>query len=148
MLKWEVPILLDSPVCRWCGCVSRIHGVSNNDVSFLTRTATSVLEGENTLSILGPTANIYDPKILYNAMANKFILMALHGSSSSLSELYIAYSVSNDPMDGWCYSIDGNPGDLSSWWFDYPSIGHSAEDLFISGNMLNSACTKPLHSSD
>lgn len=95
-------------------------------------------EGENTFwSILGPTANIYDPKILYNAVANKFILMALHGSSSSLSELYVAFSVSNNPMDGWWYyTFDGNPGALSSWWFDYPSIGHSAEDLFISGNMF------------
>ena len=127
-----------------CAAVSNtgfIVASNNTHVEFFDEQGNVLYsEGEDTFwATNGPTANIYDPKILYHAGEDKFILLALHGSSSSLTEMYIAFSASNNPLDGWWYyKINANPGSLSSWWFDYPSIGHS-EDLFISGNMFTNS---------
>lgn len=89
---------------------------------------------------LNPTSIVYDPKVLYNAAQNKFVLVALHGTSSSVSDIFVAFSVSENPsVDGWwLYSIDANDGDTNNW-FDYPSIAHTTEDLYVSGNMFNNA---------
>ena len=120
------------------------HVVSSNNthVEFHSEDGTQ-LYSETTgtfWSANSPTGIVYDPKILYNASQNKFILLALHGTSSSLSELYVAFSITNNPQDGfWIYKFDANPGDLSSWWFDYPSIAHSAVDFYVSGNMFNNS---------
>lgn len=84
-----------------------------------------------------PTGNIYDPKVLYDSGADRFIYMILHGTSSQQSELLVCFSKSNNPaQDGWwVYRIQANQGHAGSW-FDYPNIGVSTNELYISGNMF------------
>ncbi len=87
-----------------------------------------------------PTANIYDPKVIYDSGADRFIYMILHGSSSQQSELFICFSKTNNPATGswWVYRIQANQAHPGSW-FDYPSIGISNNELYISGNMFTDA---------
>jgi len=84
-----------------------------------------------------PQGNIYDPKVLYDSGADRFIYMILHGTSSQQSELLICFSQSNNPaQDGWwVYRVQANQGHSGSW-FDYPNIAVSNNELYISGNMF------------
>ncbi|MCF8459804.1 MAG: T9SS type A sorting domain-containing protein [Flavobacteriales bacterium] len=87
-----------------------------------------------------PTGNIYDPKVLYDSGSDRFIYMILHGTSSQQSELLICFSQTNNPATGnwWVYRIQANQGHPGSW-FDYPNIGVSNNELYISGNMFTDA---------
>lgn len=87
-----------------------------------------------------PTGNIYDPKVLYDSGADRFIYMILHGTSSAQSELLICFSQSNNPAnDGWwIYRIQANQGHSGSW-FDYPNMAVSNNEVYITGNMFTDA---------
>jgi len=93
-------------------------------------------------SFLNPTpnANIYDPRVIYDSGADRFIYTVLHGTSSAQSELFICFSRSNNPAnDGWwVYRIQANPGHPGSW-FDYPNMAISNNEVYISGNMFTDA---------
>jgi hypothetical protein len=84
-----------------------------------------------------PTGLIYDPKVLYDSGADRFIYMILHGTSSQLSELLICFSQSNNPaQDGWwVYRVQANQAHPGSW-FDYPNIAVSNNELYVTGNMF------------
>ncbi|MCB9190812.1 MAG: T9SS type A sorting domain-containing protein [Flavobacteriales bacterium] len=87
-----------------------------------------------------PTGNIYDPKVLYDSGADRFIYLILHGTSSQQSELLICFSQSNNPaQDGWwVYRVQANQAHPGSW-FDYPNIGVSNNEFYVSGNMFTDA---------
>ena len=116
---------------------------ANNNMFEVFNDAGGVLYSANNSvfwSANNPTAVVYDPKVLYNADENKFVAMALHGSSSSLTEIYLAFSVSENPsVDGWWfYKITANVDDATNW-FDYPNIGYSDSDFYVTGNMFSDA---------
>jgi hypothetical protein len=87
-----------------------------------------------------PTGNIYDPRVLYDSGSDRFIYLILHGTSSQQSELLICFSQSNNPAnDGWwVYRIQANQAHPGSW-FDYPNIGVSNNEFYVSGNMFTDA---------
>ena len=87
-----------------------------------------------------PTANIYDPKVIYDSGADRFIYVVLHGTSSQQSELFICFSQTNNPATGswWVYRVQANQAHPGTW-FDYPNIGVSNNELYISGNMFTDA---------
>lgn len=88
--------------------------------------------GDNSL-----TGIIYDPRVFYDPDNDRFILVVLHGSTSTTSKVLVCFSKSNRPdLDGWhFYKLSGNPfgNDL---WFDYPNIGINKNELFITGNLF------------
>ena len=82
---------------------------------------------------------MFDPHVLYDSLHDRFIVVLLHGFSSSQSKVLIFFSKSNYPLDGWYgYKLSGNPfsgisiPDTS--WTDYPNIGLNDDELFINGN--------------
>jgi hypothetical protein len=82
---------------------------------------------------------LYDPKVIYDSQEDRFILVVLHGSTSSTSQVLLCFSKTNNPQDGWwVYKISGNPASDGSW-FDYPNIGVSNDEVFISGNLFSNA---------
>ncbi len=81
----------------------------------------------------------FDPRVVYDNLHDRFIVVLLHGFSSSKSKVLVCFSKTNDPMDGWnIYQLSGNPYQDSSWT-DYPTIGVSDDDLFINGNRFGDA---------
>lgn len=78
----------------------------------------------------------YDPKLLYDPIADRFILVFLNGRESNESLIIVAFSSTNDPSDAWhLYGLSGNPlGD--STWTDYPAMAITNNELFITGNLL------------
>ena len=85
---------------------------------------------------VGTLDRSYDPKIVFDPIANRFIIVYLEGSESSDTRIIVAYSKTNNPLDGWnVYQLDGNPFG-GKVWTDYPMIAINGEDLFITVNIL------------
>lgn len=83
---------------------------------------------------LNITNSKFDPKIIYDPMAKKFILIFLNGSSFGTSRVVICFSTTSNPTDPWnLYKLNGNPINNSTW-SDYPVVGISNQDLFIGVN--------------
>ncbi len=78
----------------------------------------------------------YDPKITFDPIEEKFILVFLQGSLSSDSRIIIGFSTTQDPRDAWnFYALEGTPFG-GPYWSDYPIIGISKRDLFVTVNIL------------
>ncbi len=83
---------------------------------------------------LGFTTSKFDPKIVYDPIADRFILVFLAGNTHQNSKIVIAYTQTNDPTEDWnVYILKGNPIDNLTW-SDYPVIGINDEELFIGFN--------------
>ncbi len=82
------------------------------------------------------TGSFFSPRVLYDPVEERFILVTLHGKTSSTSRVILSFSKSKDPQDGWnVYKLPGNPlGDGS--WFDFASIGISTNEVYVSGNLI------------
>jgi hypothetical protein len=81
----------------------------------------------------------FDPRVIYDNLHDRFIIVLLHGFTSTTSKILVCFSKTNNPVDGWnIYQLSGNPlGD--STWTDYPTIGISDDDLFINGNRFGNS---------
>lgn len=78
----------------------------------------------------------YDPKVTYDPVAGKFILVFLQGSLSADTRIIVGFSETSDPTQDWhFYAINGNPFG-GQFWSDYPIIGINKDDLFITVNIL------------
>ncbi len=82
-------------------------------------------------------SSVYDSRILYDVELNRFVILALHGNTPQTTKIVMAFSKYEDPSAGWYYySIKGNPLNDPNW-FDYPNVGMTKKDLFISGLIRN-----------
>jgi hypothetical protein len=88
------------------------------------------------------TASFFSPRVLYDPVEERFILVTLHGKTSSTSRVVVSFSKSNNPQDGWyVYKLPGNPlGDGT--WFDFASIGISTNEVYVSGNLIDGTTLK------
>jgi len=81
---------------------------------------------------------VCDPVVIYDNQQDRFILFFQESSGTAAgSQLCICFSKSNNPAnDGWWkYTITGNPLNDGSW-FDYPKMGISTNELYITGNLF------------
>ncbi|MCC6412778.1 MAG: hypothetical protein IT270_14025, partial [Saprospiraceae bacterium] len=117
-----------------------IVSIVNSNISFVDENGMVSLSSvslDEYLEFLDLTSYYFDPKVIYDPVGDRFIMVALNGSSSSESKLVVAFSQSQDPNDGWwVYSFDGNFANANTW-FDYPQIGLSTEDLYLTGNLYD-----------
>lgn len=85
--------------------------------------------------------SLCDPKVIFDPQAEKFIVFAQTcDGNSSTSQLLFAFSKTADPAQGWYfYTFTGNPSSSigQSVWFDYPKLGVSNSDVFVTGNLFN-----------
>lgn len=78
----------------------------------------------------------FDPRVVYDPDADRFILVILHGHTPSSSRVLVFFSKTNNPMDGWNpYELDGDVTGENNW-LDFPNIAVNKSSLFISGNMF------------
>jgi len=115
-----------------------IVSVINSAVRYFNADGTALgpdIPYENLLAGLGVSTFLFDPKVLYDPVEDKFIMVVLNGNTSATSKVVVGFSVSENPMDGWnFYTFDG--AFLDGNWFDFPNIAISAHDLFITGNLF------------
>lgn len=80
----------------------------------------------------------FDPKVIYDPLHDRFIVVFLSGIRSNSSQLVVCFSNSPDPLQGWTvYVFTGvtYPGT----WSDFPQIGISRDELFITANQYTDA---------
>jgi hypothetical protein len=116
----------------------------NSNISIYNSTGTlqrsiDLYDFFNYFSFTLPT-NICDPKVIYDPNADRFILFSqVCDGLSANSKLLVAFSKTNNPSGGWSlYWFTGNPLNDKSW-FDYPRMGISNNEVYISGNLFKEA---------
>ncbi len=78
----------------------------------------------------------FDPKVMYDPKADKFVLMCPVGFVDSTSKIIVGFSQTNDPNGNWnLYTLPGNPLN-NHLWSDYPMISMTEKELFLSINLL------------
>ncbi len=111
----------------------------NSTISYYDEQGNSNFEDVNFFTFLsgvGVNSFLFDPRVIYDPVAERFILVILSGNDSQTSNVVVGFSQSQNPEDGWWfYKISGEM--VNGSWFDYPNIGISNHDLFISGNLFN-----------
>jgi hypothetical protein len=118
----------------------QLISVQNSSV-FRYNTNTSQNLGLQSLSVffsgLGVTASKYDPKVLYDPQANRFIVVCLAGYLSNNTHILVGFSNSDSINGTWnLYDLPGNPFN-DTLWTDYPMIAVNNNELFITANLLH-----------
>lgn len=116
-----------------------IISVLNTGLRIINESGTIIKN--NTLKILGKIGgvqnNTFDPRVVYDPIADRFIVVFMNGSTSQNSATIVCFSKTNDPTKEWnAYSLPGANLFRDSTWSDYPIISISEEDLFITLNMV------------
>jgi hypothetical protein len=84
----------------------------------------------------GLTGMLYDPAVLYDSGSDRFFMVVLSTSASATSKVVCCFSKSGNPNDGWWYyKLTGNPLN-NGCWFDYPKIGVSNNEVYVTGNLF------------
>lgn len=106
--------------------------------------AIKTVDGEDmvgfSLSELASELNLgdrfFDPRLIYDTEAHRFIAVFLHGSMSNQTNIVIAFSNSNDATGDWnVYELTGNPN-ANNTWTDYPMVTVTKTDLIVTGNLI------------
>ncbi|MCB0820309.1 MAG: T9SS type A sorting domain-containing protein [Bacteroidetes bacterium] len=78
----------------------------------------------------------FDPKIIYDERADRFILVFLQYSDPERNGYIVAFSSTPNPADPWnVYFVTGNPLD-NERWTDFPAISLVDNTLYITGNLI------------
>jgi hypothetical protein len=117
----------------------KIVSVINTNLFFYDVNTDSVLGTQSYDAFtapLGAYADVFDPKVLYDPVEDKFITVILNGFTDTTTSIILGFSQSNDPMGLWnLYSLPGNP--LNNGTFsDYPMISLSEKELFLTINLV------------
>ena len=102
------------------------------DDSSIPATEVSLEEFASTLSEFN---DAFDPKVSYDPLADRFVLMFLNGRDEE-SVVVVAFSQSNNPTGAWnIYEITGSPFEENTWT-DFPMIALTEDDFFLTVNLL------------
>jgi uncharacterized delta-60 repeat protein/uncharacterized repeat protein (TIGR01451 family) len=86
----------------------------------------------------GGFVNAFDPKVIYDHMANRWIFTAMGNARSPGSAVLLAVSQTSDPTGNWnFFMVDADATDAT--WVDYPSLGFNKDWIVVSGNMFGIA---------
>jgi hypothetical protein len=97
---------------------------------------------------LNPVNSLYDPKVIYDTYANRFVVVVLEqqdisaGDPANTSRILLAVSNTSDPNAGWTFqainSLVGFPRRHGSTntWADYPGLGLDANAVYVTANMF------------
>ena len=79
--------------------------------------------------------NAFDPKVLYDHSANRWIFTAMADARLASSAILLAVSQTSDPTGNWnFYSVDADANNAN--WADYPSLGFNKDWIVVSVNMF------------
>lgn len=78
----------------------------------------------------------FDPKLIYDPVRDRFILVFLTGRNPNNSAAIVCFSSTNYPSDEWyAYRLSGDPLNDSTWT-DYPQIAINDNSLYLTLNQL------------
>lgn len=116
----------------------------NSSMAFYSKTGTLQLQqtAQNFFMALGATSFQFDPRVIYDRLAQRFVvLFDEEDDASSTSKILIAISSTSDPNGTWkAYRVEAKMtttgSNAWSYWLDYPSLGYNKDGYVICGNMF------------
>jgi hypothetical protein len=115
----------------------------NSSVAAFDRSGTRAFQTTLTVwfkSVLPATATIFDPRLIYDAAADKYILVAAANNNDNLQSWFlISVSQSGDPTASWwSYVLDAtvDGSTKTNNWADYPGLGQDASAVYLTANMF------------
>jgi len=116
----------------------KVVSVVNSNMRIYDDTGKTLLNKSltNLVAPAGVFSWISDPRVIYDPIADKFILVCFSGSLSTESTILVGFTQTNDPAGIWnIYTLNGASFNDSTW-SDYPIISISDKDLFITFNQV------------
>jgi hypothetical protein len=89
------------------------------------------------LNNIFPNNNNYrfDPKVVYDPVADRFICVILNGINAS-NWIIFGFSKTNDPAGAWNFYKTYGDYTGNTTWFDYPAISLTQNEFFLTGNKI------------
>ena len=80
----------------------------------------------------------FDPRVLYDPYANRWIVVAVSNAESASADVLLAVSQSSDPAGSWNeYAVDVDA--TNTVWGDYPTVGFNKNWIVVSLNMFTNS---------
>lgn len=147
----NAPVLLSN----FIGNSFNFYLPNDNDIAvsnggFVSSVSNTLIYGKNTVTgqvyssvalhtlvaSLGLTQEEFDPKVVYDPNADRFIVIMLNGFNDSTSNVLVGFSQTNLASGMWnFYVLPGDPLNTGHWT-DFPMVSVSDEELFITVNLL------------
>ncbi|MBR9920219.1 MAG: T9SS type A sorting domain-containing protein [Bacteroidetes bacterium] len=90
----------------------------------------------NFISELNLDNDQFDPRIMYDPEADRFIIFMIHDRVSTANKIVVGFSQTNDADGEWnFYLLAGNPFG-ENVWSDYPIIAQTASEVFVTINLI------------
>lgn len=109
----------------------------NNNVTIESRSG-AVLQNVSIAGFWSSLGNIneaFDPRVLYDPYANRWIVSAGANAASSSSYILIGASATSDPTGGWfLYKVKVSATGQS--WADYPTLGFNGDWIVVQANVF------------
>jgi hypothetical protein len=89
---------------------------------------------------LTPANKLFDPKVIYDQYAGRFVVVALEQvASPTSSRILVAVSDDADPNGTWYYYAINSKTNIggSDHWADYPGLGLDDKAVYITANMFS-----------
>lgn len=117
----------------------RLISVINTNIQVRNVVTGSVSPLKSLSAFTQPINNLhqeFDPKVIYDPVQDRFVLVCLVGFTDSTSKIIVGFSQSNNPAANWnLYSLPGDPLNVGLW-SDYPMIAMTDKELFLTVNYL------------
>jgi hypothetical protein len=121
--------------------------VVNSTIEWFTKAG--VTENSQTLqnffNPLSPTTLTFDPKVIYDQYASRFVVVTLeqieagtNPNPGNISRILLAVSDDSDPNGTWYFHAINAKTVISSWecWADYPGFAVDEEAIYVTANMF------------
>ncbi len=109
----------------------------NNNVTIESRTGT-VLQSVSIAGFWSSLGNIneaFDPRVLYDPYANRWIVSSGANAASPSSYILIGASATSDPTAGWfLYKVRVSA--TGQGWADYPTLGFNGDWIVVQANIF------------
>lgn len=122
---------------------THIVEVVNSSIAFFKKDGTKVFEqtGQTFFQAVSPEAFDFDPKVIYDQIAKRFVILDLglnDASSGGTASLLIGVSNTSDPTGTWkVFKVDVKQTNGSNnYWWDYPGLGYNKDMICMTGNMF------------
>ncbi len=124
---------------------NNIVQVVNSDIAFYSKAgALQLQQSANTLfASVRQTAGPFDPKVMYDRIAQRFVIIYLEESSGGGGIANVLFGISDDsnPNGVWFvyrFNVKQTIGGQQRW-LDYPGFGYNKDGYVFCGNMWNFA---------
>jgi len=77
----------------------------------------------------------YDPKIIYDAAADRYISVILNGVNGA-NYIIVGFSQTADPAGTWAFYKFYGDYAADTTWFDYPTVALTKNEFFLTGNKI------------